>query len=440
MNFRTAPILLRFFAFTLCISLFLVGGNLSVMAQDQITLRVMIGANELSEDEIAAFEAANPDIIIERSEWDEIAFNATLAAGTPPDVFRTNASALRTQVARGIVLDLTDYFAASELLQPENLAPAVSYYIIDGRNYGVPKDWSPDFSLYISNNAFEAAGVEIPSLTEPLTYADIAALAEQLTVREGDRTLQFGFAFEPGFLEPYVQVALAEQGGALYSEDFSEIHLQDNPAAVATLRYFYDLSERNLIANPLNPASSWPGQVFVDGQVAMLSYGYWFSGMINGLPADSPLLDNVTMLPSPTWTEGGTRLNPTVGPTGDVISATTAYPDQAFRFLEWYAAGTPAEARAASGWGVPALVSLYELMPNENVFQQQVQTQLQSEIGFANFVIPINPYYDRALFSTSWNDNLEAALLGEITFDELVANIEYDVQTAIDDGKLAQGL
>ncbi len=401
-------------------------------AAEQIELSVMLPTNELSDEQIVEFEAANPDIKLIRVENDVTVLNAMLAAGTPPDIIRASAFEVPRYVQQGILLDITSYLEQSDMIELDDIAPAANYFMIDGAAYGLPKDWSPDFSLFFSNNALDAAGLDVPSATEPMTFSELADIARQLTVREGDRTLQFGFIFDK--MERQVQYFLAQTGGSLYSEDYTEINLTNNPKAEEILRAFHDLAVEDVIPNPLNPAASWPGEVFMNGNAAIVSYGYWFGGMVNGATEESAVYEAVTMVPSPVWEEGLPRYNPTWGPAGTTIAAASSKPDAAFRFFEWYNAGDPAVARASSGWGVPALHSMETLMPVETPFQQAAFEQVQNELAVADYVIPINPYYQASVFDSSWNTYLEDVLRETLTFEEMLELMEADINAAIRDG------
>ena len=399
---------------------------------EQIELSVMLPTNELSDEQMADFEAANPDIKLVRVENEVTVLNAMLAADTPPDIIRASAFEIPRYVQQGILLDITPYLEQSDMLESEDISPAANYFVIDGATYGLPKDWSPDFSLFFSNNALDAAGLDVPSTTESMTFSELADMARQLTVKEGDRTLQFGYFI--GFLERQVQYFLAQTGGSLYSEDYTEINLTNNPEAEEILRAFYDLAVEDVIPNPLNPAASWPGEVFMNGNLAIVSYGYWFGGMVNGATEESPVYEAVTMVPGPIWEEGLPRYNPTWGPTGTTIAAGSPNPDAAFRFFEWYNAGDPAIARASSGWGVPALHSLESLMPVETPFQQAAFEQVQNEMAVADYVLPINPYYQVSVFDSAWDTYLEDALRGTLAFEEMLELMEADINAAIHDG------
>jgi len=53
-------------------------------------------------------------------------------------------------------------------------------------------------------------------------------------------------------------------------------------------------------------------------------------------------------------------------------------------------------------------------------------------------VLEANPNYDDVVFSQSWMTNLEPALRGTMSFDQLVAAIERDCNAAITAGMAAK--
>jgi multiple sugar transport system substrate-binding protein len=399
------------------------------------TLTLMMGEAEFSNDEIKAFTDANPSIEVERVPADETQLKTLLEAGTPPDLFRTDGFRVANLAQRGILLDLTDYFNASALIKKDDLAPPSSYYQYQGGIYGMPKDWSPDYSLFVSGSAFEQADVPLPSTAKPLTYPDLHDLARKLTKREGDKVTLMGYGYSFSTFGRIVQGLLAERGEKLYKPDFSAIVLKDNPAATEILQYFYDISKENVTWNPLTPSPSWAGDDFLKGILGICQLGYWYSAMIT---ADKEAIEKQKplQLPAPSW-DGKQRFNPTAAAVGLVVAKSTKNPDAAWQLFEYYMAGEPAKARAASGWGVPALKSLYSLMPRASAFQRQVQDQLKDELQYSDHMLDVNPNYDDSVFSNSWMTNLESALRGTTTFDQLVAMIERDCNAAITAGMTA---
>jgi len=221
---------------------------------------------------------------------------------------------------------------------------------------------------------------------------------------------------------------LGELDQSLYADSFTRIDLTGNEDAQAVTKYYFDLASENLVANPLNPSPSWNGEDFTKGTLALLQYGYWYSA---GAESDITA-GQVVMLPAPTW--AGVRRDPTMTATGMVMVAASKVPDAAWKVFEWYNGLEPAIARAGSGWGVPALKSMYDLMPSETEYQQQVQRVLQEEFKYAEVTLQFNPFLGETTTADVWAKNLELGLRGDITFDELLANVETEVNTAILEG------
>jgi hypothetical protein len=87
------------------------------------------------------------------------------------------------------------------------------------------------------------------------------------------------------------------------------------------------------------------------------------------------------------------------------------------------------------------LKSLYKEMPTTTPFQQQVQKVLAKELTTSDTTVRYNPYINQSQqvalnsFTGPYNKYLEQVLRNQMTFDQLVTNLEKDVNTAIKEGK-----
>lgn len=400
------------------------------------TVVVMHYRHELTEDDENQFEAENPGIQIEFVDGEDLTrFYAMYAAGTPPDLVRIQAPSVPGMLARKLLYDLTPFFEASTLLKIDDLMPANDYYkaesplqIGSGKLYGMCKDFSPDFTVFAYKPAFEEAGLAVPDDTKALTFAEVHDLARQLARFEGDRILMFGYGYESGWVDRMWMNVLAETGKTLYAEGYEQINLTTEDAR-EQVQYYFDLAKENLTFSPINPSpSGWFGTDFTAGQLAMCQYGFWFSAM-----AESDVTaGQVVMLPGPTWT--GVQRDPTITATGMVMTAASKNPNAAWKVFEWYNGGQPGTDRAMSGWGVPALKSMVGLIPQESDFQKQANRVLQAELALETEPLQFNPYIGEAVVSNSFSSNLDQALRGDITFDDMLNNMEAEVNTAIKDG------
>ena len=398
------------------------------------TVVFMHQRNEWSEDQEKQFQTENPTIKIEFIQFDGTRFMAMNAAGNPPDLFRLQGPEVPDYLARKILKNLQPFFDISGVLKPDDLAPSNNYYKWDGKTigkgdlYGMCKDWSPDFTIFINKKAFNDAKVPVPSDEKPLTYDELAEIAKKLTKKEGDRTLRWGLGYPDSWVDRIVMNMLAEKGQSLYAPAFAQIQITGNPEAVKAFKYWFDLCKANAVANPLNPSPSWIGDDFTKELVAMVQYGYWFSAM-----AESDLTKgNVMMLPGPTW--AGVRRDPTMTATGMAMTAKSKNPEAAWKLFEHYNGGQPAIDRAKSGWGVPALKSQYKLMPQETPFQKQCQKVLQGELQYATEALQFCPFMKADVVYNAYNKNLELALRGKITFDEMLKSMEQEVNQVIKEG------
>jgi multiple sugar transport system substrate-binding protein len=402
----------------------------------QAKVVVMHDPKELTPDMIKQFEAANPEIKIDFIERDPTRFFAMYAAGNPPDLVRTQAPDIPQYLARNMLMDLTPYFQTSQVVKLDDLAPSNDYYkanspleIGQGKIYGMCKDWSPDHTLFAYKKAFDEAGVAVPDAAKPLTYQEVFALARKLTKRQGDRTARWGYAYDAAWVDRIIMNMLAEKGQKLYTDNLTRLDLTGNGEAKVAAKYFFDLAKENLIANPLNPSPSWIGEDFTKGTVGLIQYGFWFSAM-----AESDVTKGqVVMLPAPMW--AGQRLDPTITATGMVMSASSKVPDAAWKLFEWFNGEGPAVDRSKSGWGVPALKSMYQYVPQQSEFQKQAQKVLQDELTHTGAPIQFSPYISGNTFADSWAKNLEQALRGSLTFDQMLENVEKEVNAAIQEGK-----
>nr|WP_281271029.1 extracellular solute-binding protein [Paenibacillus prosopidis] len=116
---------------------------------------------ELSQEQIKEFEREYPNIKIEQIPADESKQMAMIASGTAPDVIRiSGVQQFPTYVTRGLALDLDPYFAKSKLIKQDDLLPIANFFKYNGVTsgsgnfFGLPKDWSPDQTLFINKKLF----------------------------------------------------------------------------------------------------------------------------------------------------------------------------------------------------------------------------------------------------------------------------------------------
>lgn len=159
-----------------------------------------------------------------------------------------------------------------------------------GGVYGVPRD--NDTKVIFCNKAlFHKAGVAIPSSN--WTYDDLRTIAKKLTVRQGSRVSQYGYAFETGQWRLYIW----QHGSELFDSDQHPSKVTfDNARAAAGIQFMGDL----INVDKVTPAptqlvdSTQIGPLFTGGQVAM---AFGNHALVPSLIATSGLQWEVVGLP-----------------------------------------------------------------------------------------------------------------------------------------------
>ncbi|MDF2648900.1 MAG: transporter substrate-binding protein [Paenibacillus sp.] len=407
-----------------------------------VTVRFNMGDGEITKDQIKEFETANPTIKIQREDVDTTKLAAQLATGEAPDIIRmTGVNDLPSYVIRGIAMDLTKYIDTSTVIKKDDFVPTVDVYRFDGKVqgqgpiYGIPKDFSSDFSIWINKKSFAAAGVAIPSETVPMTYSQLFDLAKKLTIKNGDTVTQYGLSGGKGEADlPFLMDYLLSKGVRLSTEDNSKIDFT-KPEVKQALQLWVDGVKGNYGPNQVNQdKAAWGGESFLADKLAMFQAGYWFSGVLRGDEKAKTHLDDYVMLPAPI-ADGGTRVSPTGSATGAIINKATKHPNEAWKVYEWFFGGKPAEDRAKSGWGVPAYKHLLAMIPQETAFDKKTYAVLQDELKYSGKFIEMNPYLLNG--DTLLKKQLTPVYFGKATLDDAMIALNKDANKIIEESKSA---
>lgn len=327
--------------------------------------------------------------------YDVTKLNAMLAGGNPPDVVRgVGATDVPYFAARGLMADLDPYFAKSDVLRPSDLAAANDIWRYDsatkkqgtGPRFGMAKDYSQDCTFWYRTDLFEAAKLELPSDTDPLSCDEWLDLGKQLVKRRLGKVKVYGLSAGAlnGPLTTFLWMT-ASAGGSLFAEDLATVDFS-SPEALKALQWYLDYAKADIGPSVVNPnPDGWDGPTYQASRMAMANDGYWFGGVIG---ADAKLSADSRLAPAPQL--GSHRVSPCFGATGLWVPKGAKNKDTAWKFFEYYF-GTLAEERATTGYGIPSLKSLVSKMPQDTAFHKQSYKVQQQELPYFS-VLPVSPY------------------------------------------------
>ena len=411
------------------------------------TIQLMQYRSEFAEDEEKLFNEKYAPLEVKLIEFDYTKLDAMFAAKTPPDMIRTYAPALPGFKARGLILDLTDRFERSKKINVQDLWEANDYYCFEpdglkpvrgAPRYGMVKDFAPDNTIWCWKPAFDDAKVELWDYSKPPSYKDWMAAAKQITKKEGDRTVRFGFNPADYWVDRLVMSCLAELGKSLYSEDYTKALIMDDKDVKEALKWWYDAAFSGAMPTPVNPITNQSAG-YVEGSLAMWQTGYWFTAWqrYNAKPEQN-IDQNSYFVGAPWFFDESKRVSPTVTACGNVIASGSKNPDAVWVFYEHFMAEEPAELRAKNGWGLPAYKSWFDRLPKSTPHSQRAFTTIENEIK-KMVTLNFNPYLGEDTVNQVWKAAIEKALRANTAADEVLADATKEINTLIQEGKDAIG-
>ncbi|GCE22366.1 extracellular solute-binding protein [Dictyobacter kobayashii] len=414
----------------------------AVGSSGPVTLTIMDDANDnndtgLSKHWISVFQKQNPNIVIKRIDYDVSRLSAMLASNSAPDIVKTpGGSEITNLAARGVALDLTNYFKQSTLLKEDDLQPVCDLYRWDGQKqgqgprYGMPHDWSQDSMYWINQATFDAAKVPYPSQEQPLSFDEMLDLGKRLTVHQGSKLKTYGMSTNWDFLAQIL--TMADQAGAsLYvNNDLSKMDFTQ-PEIRKIIQWFVSWAQARVGDSPLDPSTDWSGPLFISGRMGMVPWGYWFSSYL--ATSDPKTRKQSLLIPAPQW--GTTkRVSNCYGGTGWYIPKKSKHQDEAWKFFEFYMGGDPAVARAKSGTGLSPLKHLFDQIPNATAYDKQAYNVQKAELPYLS-TYQFTPYATTQAISQAIDNNIKPVMLGQTSLDSGLQQLNTTINKLLQQGK-----
>ena len=298
----------------------------------------------LLDEQIARFEAANPDVLIEviwappEAARRQKEFAAQLAAGdNRNDIYVLNPTWLTEFASHGWLAPLDGYFCAGEAALGGMFPASVQANKVDGRLMALP--WTVDGGLLYYRRDL------LPN--PPTTWAEIqqSALDARTAANLRAGYLWQGDAYE-GLTCNTLEFVWA-YGGDVFDEEGQVVF--DSPATRAALAHMRDLIASG--ASPAEVATSREAATlaaFRSGEAALMRNWAYAWDRLQGEGA--AVVGQVGIAPLPASCLGGRSL---------ALSAYSQHPEQAFRFMAFLLGAEQQAQLALRGVQPPALESVY---------------------------------------------------------------------------------
>jgi multiple sugar transport system substrate-binding protein len=399
----------------LLVALLLVVMTSAVSAQDQVVITLSGWSSSDAENaalnaQVAAFEAANPDIDVQVNLVPDYGtfMQTGFAAGDYPNVFYVDSFQLQDWASARVIAPLGD-----AVENPDGLYESLrNIFTYNDMLYCPAKDFST-LALVYNVDLFEAAGVAVPTnwdelsaAAAALTTADVAGLTTGIEL--------------PRFL-PF----LYQAGGAILED--GEVVL-DSPEALMAVEYFVNMYLNGHAKSPADLGAGWAGEAFGQGKAAMTIEGNWIiQYMLDQFPDV-----NWAVAELPAGPAGQATMAFTVCyGVADIESnsrQTEATYAAAVRLVNFLTGEEGAMMVGASGFGpMPGRTAAAD------TWLEARGEQYQAFVDGAAYAFPWSFPPGFSSFIDTFNSNLNEAIKGNRTAAELLEAAAEAAQEALDD-------
>jgi multiple sugar transport system substrate-binding protein len=269
--------------------------------------------------------------------WTKLQTAAT--GGSLDDVFWMNAANFQLYAANGVIAPIDDNIKADNISLSNYPESLVKLYTYNGKHYALPKDFDT-IGLWYNKTLFKAAGLSYPDST--WTWQTLQDAAKKLTnPAKGVWGIAAPMVDQEGFYD-----TIPQNGGTVISSD-EKVSGFDSPASIGGLQYWVDLIQKKYSPTQAQMTDTIPLTLFESGKVAMMYGGSWDAIEFNNNSYTKANAD-VAVLP-----QGKVRATVIHG-LGNVISANTQHPTEAWEFVKYLGSKDAADIEANSGTVIPA--------------------------------------------------------------------------------------
>ncbi len=221
---------------------------------------------KLFEQILDEFRAANPDI---KLTYEPIPsdyatkLQTDIAAGSVADVFYVDSLAAPDFMVNGALLELDSFMQKDSVNAADFYPGLIQSFQMDGKTYGLPKDWS-SLAMVYDKKALTDAGVANP----PTNWDELKAAGQALKAKAGEPRIVIPPDIAREFAFHYAA------GAEVISKDGSSIVI-DSPEAATALDFYYGMYKDGIATTPADTGAGWPGDALAKDFGDLVFEGNW---------------------------------------------------------------------------------------------------------------------------------------------------------------------
>lgn len=388
---------------------------------------------ELMEQQVAAFEEANPGICVDNVflPWDNRLQNllTAIAAGEPPDVTMFGRQDLPFFAATESIIPIDDYMAADGITANMFVPSEFAGNVYNGQTWMLPQPTGGALNIvwYNTDHLAEAGYDSFPE-----TWEGVIELAEATRVGDGGFLDRIGFnpLATGGSMPPFL-VWLNANGQDWISEDLRTVTI-NNEAGIEALDFMKTVTDINFGIEEVRSFEEGVGEFDQTGIILEL-----YSSEMNGSWTLFQLEDHADTLsydvaPIPYGPSGNAdRRGSTWGGWGYMIPQNAAHPDEAWQLVKWLTTeieGTGACWFLQQQQRPSPLVDCDGYLKDGETHPRAESILSVAALDYAANISPVQPEADEII-----NRMVDDVLFGDKSAEDALADAEAEIQALLDE-------
>lgn len=362
------------------------------------------------------FTESHPNIKVkvEVTPWDQYwtKLETSATGGSLPDLFWLNAANIQKYARGKVLLPISDQIKNDNVDLSKFPKALVDIYTVDGKNYGIPKDYDT-IGLWYNKELFDKAGLKYPD--ENWTWGDLVENAKKLT--DPAKGI-YGFASQLDPQQGWYNT-VPQAGGYILNNDKTKSGY-DDPATIKGIKFLYDMINTYKVSPTLAQMTDTPVlSLFESGKVAMIFGGSWSQIEFAKNEYTKDKVD-VTMLPM------GEKRAVVIHGLGNVIAANSKHPKEAWEFAKFLGSEEANKIQAETGTVIPAYEGTQDAWVKSNP-----NFNLQVFIDMTKDAVPYPASVETRKWQQIETETLTKAWSGKMSIDDALKELKKKVDDVL---------
>lgn len=399
-------------------------------SNEKVELRYSIWDNthkEAIETLISEYEKANPnvdislEIISNGDYWTKM--ETAAAGGSAPDIFWVDARRFGTYADNKMIVPMDEYIKENKIDMSQYLESITNIYNFEGTQYAMPTFWD-DNVLLINTKMLEEYGIEAPN--KNWKWEEMLSWLKEAKTKLASDIYPFS-SNTVGYTQLGIFNGIALAGGEVISEDKTKA-LIDTPESQEGYKTYLDLVKSDLhspfdITMEIGAGTLFKSEralVYQAGSYSLLTYSDKEQAQVAG---------NFEVYPMPLINEKS-KTKSVIHGVGNVISANTKHPDEAFDFIKYMSS-----EESMRKYTELALVSQAHKNVQEDygkIMKEKTGLDVSVVYDVAEGAMPLPCSIETAKWDKIIVDNVSEYIQDKKSFEDMIKDTQTEFQAILD--------